>query len=118
MSTHVAKRNGVVILKPNGKLIGNAVNELSQTIYGALPHNGDTPKLLIDFDKVSLMDSSGLGMLMGVHLAMLKRGGRVGVCHVGSNIKSLIVRSRLIGTFEHFNGEYQAVRALSAWGTL
>ena len=30
MSTRVAKRNGVVILKPNGKLIGNAVNELSQ----------------------------------------------------------------------------------------
>ena len=76
MSTRVAKRNGVVILKPNGKLIGNAVNELSQTIYGELPKSGDNPKLLIDFDNVSLMDSSGLGMLMGVHLDMLKRGGR------------------------------------------
>ena len=117
MSTRVAKRNGVVILKPNGKLIGNAVNELSQTIYGELPENVDNPKLLIDFDDVSLMDSSGLGMLMGVHLDMQKRGGRVGVCHVGSNIKSLIVRSKLIGTFEHFNGEHQAVTGLTAQGT-
>ena len=44
MSTRVAKRNGVVILKPNGKLIGNAVNELSQTIHGELPKSGDNPK--------------------------------------------------------------------------
>ena len=75
MSTRVAKRNGVVILKPNGKLIGNAVNELSQTIYGELPKSGDNPKLLIDFDDVSLMDSSGLGMLMGVHQICRKEEG-------------------------------------------
>ncbi len=110
MSTRVAKRNGVVILKPNGKLIGNAVNELSQTIYDELPKSDDNPKLLIDFDNVSLMDSSGLGMLMGVHVDMLKRGGRVGVCHVGSNIKSLIVRSKLIGTLSISMGNIRQLR--------
>ena len=54
---------------------------------------------------------------MNVHVAMLKRRGRVGVCHVGSNIKSLIVRSMLIGTFEHYNGEHQAVTRLTVQDT-
>ena len=90
---------------------------LAQTLYGQLLQSKNTPRLLIDFDKVSLMDSIGLGTLMNVHVAMLKRRGRVGVCHVGSNIKSLIVRSMLIGTFEHYNGEHQAVTRLTVQDT-
>ena len=33
MSIKVAKRNGVTIVKPNGKLIGPAVTELRDTIF-------------------------------------------------------------------------------------
>ena len=114
MAIDVAQKDSVIILKPSGKLIGNAVTELRQTIDKELPNSAENPKLLINFADVSMMDSSGLGTLMGVHVSIAKKGGRIGVINVGTNIKSLIVRSRLISTFEHFDSENEAVSALAS----
>ena len=102
MAIDVSQEDGVIILKPSGKLIGRAVTELRQTIDNELPDSGENPRLLIDFADVTMMDSSGLGTLMATHVSIAKQGGRIGIIHVGTNIKNLIIRSRLISTFEHF----------------
>ena len=114
MAIDVIQKDGVIILKPSGKLIGSAVSELRRTIDNELPSDEENPKLLIDFGDVSMMDSSGLGTLMGTHVSIVKRGGRIGIINVGTNIKNLIVRSRLISTFEHFDNENEAVTALTS----
>ena len=114
MAIDVSQKDGVAILKPSGKLIGSAVTEFRKTIDEELPKTGENPRLLIDFADVSMMDSSGLGILMGTHLSITKKGGRIGVINVGSNIKSLIIRSRLISTFEHFDSENEATSALAS----
>ncbi len=114
MAIDVIQKDGVIILKPSGKLIGSAVSELRRTIDNELPSGEENPRLLIDFGDVSMMDSSGLGTLMGTHVSIVKRGGRIGIINVGTNIKNLIVRSRLIGTFEHFDSENEAVTALTS----
>ena len=114
MAIDVIQKDGVIVLKPSGKLIGSAVSELRRTIDNELPSGGENPRLLIDFGDVSMMDSSGLGTLMGTHVSIVKRGGRIGIINVGTNIKNLIVRSRLISTFEHFDSENEAVTALTS----
>lgn len=114
MAIDVIQKDGVIILKPSGKLIGSAVSELRRTIDNELPSGEENPRLLIDFGDVSMMDSSGLGTLMGTHVSIVKRGGRIGIINVGTNIKNLIVRSRLISTFEHFDSENEAVTALTS----
>lgn len=114
MAIDVIQKDGVIVLKPSGKLIGSAVSELRQTIDNELPSGEENPRLLIDFGDVSMMDSSGLGTLMGTHVSIVKRGGRIGIINVGTNIKNLIVRSRLISTFEHFDSENEAVTALTS----
>ena len=114
MAVDINQRDGVIILKPSGKVIGNAVTELRQAVEKELPSSYGAPKLLIDFADVSMMDSSGLGTLMGIHVSIAKQGGRIAVINVGTNIKNLIVRSRLISTFEHFDSENEAVSALTA----
>ena len=114
MAIDVIQKDGVIVLKPSGKLIGSAVSELRRTIDNELPNSRENPRLLIDFADVSMMDSSGLGTLMGTHVSIVKKGGRIGVINVGTNIKNLIVRSRLISTFEHFDSENEAVTALTS----
>ncbi len=114
MAIDVTQKDGVIVLKPSGKLIGSAVSELRKTIDDELPNSGENPRLLVDFADVSMMDSSGLGTLMGTHVSIAKKGGRIGIINVGTNIKNLIIRSRLISTFEHFDSENEAVTALAS----
>ncbi len=114
MKINVRHRDNVIILKPNGKIIGTAVSDLRKTIDEQLASVSVSPKFLIDFADVSMLDSSGLGTLMGTHVSVAHNKGRIAVINVGANIKNLIVRSRLISVFEHFDSEDEAVTSLTS----
>ena len=114
MPIDIYNRNDIIYLKPNGKLIGSASTELRRKIYNFLSDSEEGPKSLIDFADVSIVDSSSLGALMEAHISITKNGGRIAVINVSKHIKSLIVRSRLINTFEHFESENEAVSALQS----
>ena len=113
MATMIRYEEGVAILEPSGKIMGSAVSELREAITSQIDAS-DAPRILINFDRVNMMDSSGLGTLMGAHVAATRKKGRIGVINVGTNIKNLIVRSRLVSIFEHFDTEDAAVSALSS----
>ncbi len=113
MATTVRYKDGVTILEPSGKIMGTGVTELREVMTAEIDAS-DRPRILIDFEKVNMMDSSGLGTLMGAHVTITRQGGRVGVINVGKNIKNLIVRSRLASIFEHFTTEEEAVSTLGS----
>ena len=114
MVIDIYRRNDIIYLKPDGKLIGSASTELRRKIYNFLSDSEEVPKSLIDFADVSIVDSSSLGALMEAHISITKNGGRIAVINVSKHIKSLIVRSRLINTFERFESENEAVSALQS----
>ena len=109
----IRQYNGVSILEPSGKIMGSSVSDLREAI---LPEIADyeAPRILINFENVSMIDSSGLGVLMQARAAATTKNGRIGAIHVGRNIKNLIVLSRVVTLFEHFDNEDDAVSALSA----
>lgn len=113
MPTTVRTRDGVTILEPTGKIMGAAVVDLRDALTAQI-NATDLPRLLINFEKVNMMDSSGLGTLMGAHVSVTRQGGRIGVINVGKNIKNLIVRSRLVSIFEHYDTEDEAVSGLGS----
>ncbi len=51
---------------------------------------------------------------MGTHVSVAHNKGRIAVINVGANIKNLIVRSRLISVFEHFDSEDEAITSLTS----
>ena len=115
MAVDVRQRDDIVILKPRGKIIGRSVRDLSKAINEESAKISNSPKFLFDFADVSMMDSSGLGTLLGAHVSIVQKGGRVAVINVSEkNVKSLIIRSRLISTFEHFDSEDAAVASLAS----
>lgn len=113
MTTNIRQQNGIVILEPTGKIMGTSVSELREAISPQIEAY-DTPRILINFEHVNRIDSSGLGALMGAHAAVARKKGRVGVINVSKQIKNLVVLSRLVSLFEHFDNEAAAVSALSA----
>ncbi|MDE0682908.1 MAG: STAS domain-containing protein [Candidatus Poribacteria bacterium] len=112
MTTKIRQQNGITILEPNGKLMGPSVSEL-QTALSPQLETSDTPRILINFEHVNKIDSSGLGALMGVRAVTARKKGRIGVINVSKQIKNLVVLSRLVRVFEHYDSEAAAVSALS-----
>jgi anti-sigma B factor antagonist len=112
MDVNVETRNGVIVLKLGGRIVGIAGGELRQVIEEQLQDAAESPKFLFDFADVSRMDSSGLGTLIGLHVSVARKGGRIGVINVSNNINNLLVIGRLITIFEHFDSENDAIAEL------
>lgn len=112
MDVNVEHRDGVIILKLGGRIVGIAGGELRQVIEELLQEASESPKFLFDFADVSRMDSSGLGTLIGLHVSVARKSGRIGVINVSNNINNLLVIGRLITIFEHFDSEADALAAL------
>ena len=51
---------------------------------------------------------------MQARAAATSNNGRIGAIHVGKNIKNLIILSRVVTLFEHFDSEDEAISAMSA----
>ncbi len=115
MDINIGRRDGVVILKLGGKIVGIAGGELRQVIEEQLADASESPKFLFDFSDVSRMDSSGLGTLIGLHVSVARKGGRIGVINVSNSINNLLVIGRLITIFEHFDSEDEAIASLQGY---
>ena len=113
MITKIRQRNGIAIVEPNGKIMGPVASELWESILPQIEAS-DAPRILINFEHVSKIDSSGLGALMVARATIVQKKGRVGVINVGKQIKNLIVLSRLASLFEHFETEDAAISELAA----
>ena len=113
MATTMRLKGGVPILEPHGKIVGTAVSELREKLALELLDASDTPCFLINFEHVHKIDSSALGMLVNVHVIATQLKSRIGIINVGRHIRNLLVLSRLVNIFEHFESEEAAIFALA-----
>ena len=112
MAITVSEKEGIVIFRLNGRIIVPDTKKVSETVKAALAACASPPRLVFDFNKVTGMDSSGLGVLMKVYSDIHPRGGKIGVINVNKRVKNLIVMARLITVFENFESEDDAIAAL------
>ena len=113
MRTQIRKQAGVTILEPNGKIAGSGVSKLRELISPQITFS-DVPRILINFEHVNRIDSSGFSALMEARVAASRKNGRIGIINVGKHIKNLVALNWLVTRFEHFDSEAAAVSALSA----
>ena len=92
--------------------MGAAVSELSEVLTAEIEAS-DTPRILINFENVNMMDSSGLGSLLQARAIANRKDGRIGVVNVAKQISSLIVVTRIVNQFERFDSEDEAISELS-----
>ena len=112
MATEIRQQDGVTIVEPSGKIVGPSVSELREVILPEI-EAADAPRILINFQNVNMIDSSGLGALMEARALASRKSGRIGVTNVGKHIRNLIVLSRIVSHFEHFDSEDAGVSGLS-----
>jgi len=98
----IEKINDNVIVKLEGELNMNYSNMLRETFKKILK-DGNI-KVLIDFEKVGFIDSSGIATLLEMFQNLEKVGGRMRLCHVNKRnigVFEITKVHKLFGIFEN-----------------
>ena len=104
--------DGVEVLALDGRIVlGEETVALREKVKGLLAEG--KKKILLDLKNVSMIDSSGLGALVGVHSSAKSAGATLRLCNLGSRTNELLQMTRLLTVFEVSNSEAEAVSAMS-----
>lgn len=70
--------------------------------------------LLFDFEKVTFMDSSGIGMLMGRYRLVAICGGMTGLYNVPGDIERILKMANIHKLMKAYTSKQEALQALKA----
>ncbi len=110
MKIDVKEVGSVAVLKVGGNLMGGsetiAVHEKVKELI-----KGNKNKVVIDLSKVSWMNSSGLGTLMGCMTSLRNAKGELKLIGVADKVKNLFIITKLITLFETYDTEEEAIKS-------
>ena len=52
--------------------------------------------MVLNMERVQMMDSSGLGVIVAAYASISRNNGRVVLLNIGGNIRSLIIMAKLV----------------------
>ena len=103
----------VTIFDLDGKLtIGKGDVVLRDALVEEMT-NG-SKKVLINLDKVSTIDSSGLGELIRCKVTSKSNDAEIKLLHVNIKARKLLTMAQLVGVFEMFDDESLAMESFAA----
>ena len=82
-------------MKLSGPLVGNQVPELQEALKGAI--SGGAVEIEFDFSNTTLLDSSGIGLLVATGNSLARNNGMVRLVNVPVDIMKLLQSMRLVG---------------------
>lgn len=110
MKMNVSEKYGSVIIELKGNVMGGPSTEDFSDLLHSLVDDGKT-NVIVDLGKVKFMNSSGLGMLIGGLTTLKKAGGDLRICRADKKIESLLVVTKLITVFNHYESLEKAIES-------
>src|SRR5271163_3901164 len=99
----------VLIVQCHGRIIaGNEVFTLHSHVGDSIDKHGD---VVLQFDQVEFVDSSGLGALVRLMQAARSKGGDLKLSGVPPNIRKVLQLTNLLAQFETYDSVEEAITA-------
>ena len=111
MKIKTIEKYGAVILELKGNVMGGDDTKDFNDLLHKLIDEGKT-RVIIDLGDVKFMNSSGLGMMIGGLTTMKKANGFYKLANVSDKIESLLIITKLITIFEHYDSVDAAIESL------
>lgn len=110
MNFKVDERYNAVVIELKGNVMGGPDGA---NLLDRLRELKDEGKLnvIVDLSKVKFMNSSGLGMLISAMTTMRNGGGDLRLAKVADRIRSLLMITKLITVFKHFETIKEAIES-------
>lgn len=91
--------DGVTVLELSGQIMGGPDYERFHGEIKELVKQGRID-ILLDFNKVSWINSTGLGLLISAYHTLCREGGWLKICGVSSRVRGILTVSQLTRVFE------------------
>ncbi|MFA6232653.1 MAG: STAS domain-containing protein [Bacteroidota bacterium] len=106
-------RNGTTVLILQGAILGGPeANALNEELHRLIDEG--KKQVVIDLSRVTLMNSSGLGMLIGGYTTMKNNGGELKLACLTENVSKLIEITKLHTIFMSFGTVDEAVASFAS----
>ncbi|MCG9127387.1 anti-sigma factor antagonist [Candidatus Poribacteria bacterium] len=103
-------KGNVIILDIEGNLVGPNTVELKNIIDDQIRvAEGEPVSMILNMERVQMMDSSGLGVIVAAYASIRRNDGRVVLLNIGGNIRSLIIMAKLVTIFDRYDTEAEAI---------
>jgi anti-sigma B factor antagonist len=110
MSFKVTERYNCNLIEFKGNVMGGPdATTLNETLHQMIDKG--QKNVVVDLGKVSFMNSSGLGMLIGALTTMRNAGGDLRIANATNKIESLLIVTKLITVFKHFKSVDEALQS-------
>ena len=118
MQVNLRHKGSITILDIEGRVIGAdalalkaIIDQQIQAIDSEDEHE-EKLNLILNMERVQMMDSSGLGALVASHTTIQRGGGNVVLLNLGGNVRSLIVMAKLMTIFDCYDTEAEAIAGI------
>ncbi|RWZ60205.1 anti-sigma F factor antagonist [Halobacillus fulvus] len=113
MSLHVnfVVRENVLLVRLNGELDHHEANRLREAWQNELAHN-NVGHVIVNLEKLSFMDSSGLGVMLGRYKEIQSSGGEMVICALSPEVRRLFDLSGMFKIVKIVDNEEFALEML------
>lgn len=110
MNIQEDKRNNILIIQPEGELMGgDETRQLQERFYRAI-QEGDI-SIVVDMAAIKWMNSAGLGMLMAGLTTLRGSGGDLKLARTSERVKRPIEITRLNQVIHMFDSVDEAIQS-------
>ena len=100
------------MIRPHGKIVsGEKVMSLKEAINKAVEDG--FVKVIVDFEDVPFMDSTGLGVLIAAYTTLKSKEGQMSLVKITQRIKDLLTITKLLTLFDCYDSEADALRDMT-----
>lgn len=98
----------ILLARPRGELDLGVADALREALEGALGENA-VRHLVINLARVSFIDSSGLGVILGRYKRLAGAGGRVSLVGAQPQVRRILELSGLLRIMSEYASEEEAI---------
>lgn len=110
MDLELEYREGVLFVRPGGEVDIRVTDDLRSILEDSLGKNS-VNHLVFNLSRVSFIDSSGLGVILGRYKRLAQQGGRVSLVAPQPQVRRVLVLSGLLTVLKEYSSEEDAVAA-------
>jgi anti-sigma B factor antagonist len=104
--------DNAVILDLNGKLTGGPDADTFREVFKSLVDQGKK-NIIVNLEKVSWINSTGLGILISGYTSVRRGGGDLVIMHASDRIESILYVTKLNLLFKSYENENDALASFA-----